>query len=450
MGKRLLLDKLNGFEFEELVADIFRKKGYKKVRVSPCTGDEGRDILMEEEDEQNGTIPVVVECKHHKSNIGRPVVQKLHSAVITLEGSGLKKGIVVTSGFFSPQAIEYVRKINQQSDDLKIELIDGRELKEQGVEVGVDFKSGTIQAITDESLPFSNKEDSENSTIERYFNQINGIDQSILKFNSTKIDFQPAHYMKFNIFSEFRTTVGLIHRIDEDVHLLIDGKSGRLLKDDLMEPLLSGIGDAFSIENNAQVTTEKEEFLLNESELKQKAISEIIDSHTADISYTGRNNVSYTKRCVPKAKDITIYESKPLYYPQWNFQINAVSKNYGISVIEAPNTKITLKNDAEICQVCNKNVTENLLFKSRWFCRKCGSITCRGHRKIGRLSDVPICRNCVISRRFMGASKHFESQEELNEFEEFYNSLPLYKKIMENKVMVYSTAISIIILIVQL
>ena len=72
-----VLDDLSGFEFEDLMEDVFRNLGYENVRQAARTADEGRDVLMEEV--VDGTRrAVIVECKH-TDTVGRPVVQKLHS-----------------------------------------------------------------------------------------------------------------------------------------------------------------------------------------------------------------------------------------------------------------------------------------------------------------------------------------------------------------------------------
>ncbi|RDZ49836.1 restriction endonuclease, partial [Haloferax sp. Atlit-4N] len=43
-----LLDDFSGFEFEDLMEDVFRNLGYENVHQARKTADEGRDILMEE------------------------------------------------------------------------------------------------------------------------------------------------------------------------------------------------------------------------------------------------------------------------------------------------------------------------------------------------------------------------------------------------------------------
>jgi restriction endonuclease Mrr len=99
-----VLDNLSGFEFEDVVEDVFRNLGYENVRQADRRADEGRDVLMEEV--VDGTRrAIVVECKH-TDTVGRPVVQKLHSAIATFDFDGPKRGMVVTTGRFTQPATE--------------------------------------------------------------------------------------------------------------------------------------------------------------------------------------------------------------------------------------------------------------------------------------------------------------------------------------------------------
>lgn len=71
------LDAMSGHDFEAAMIHVFEKMGYKTHR-GKLANDEGRDIVLT----KNGRV-VVVECKHQKASVGRPVVQKLHSAALT-------------------------------------------------------------------------------------------------------------------------------------------------------------------------------------------------------------------------------------------------------------------------------------------------------------------------------------------------------------------------------
>lgn len=81
MSDTELLDGRSGFEFENLMEDVFRNLGYENVRQGERMADEDRDVLMAEV--VNGTRrSSIFECKH-TDTVGHTVVQKLYSAVAT-------------------------------------------------------------------------------------------------------------------------------------------------------------------------------------------------------------------------------------------------------------------------------------------------------------------------------------------------------------------------------
>ncbi len=148
-----ILDDFSGFEFEDLMEDVFRNLGYENVHQAAKTADEGRDLVMEEV--VDGTRrAVVVECKHTDA-VGRPVVQKLHSAIATYDYDGPKRGMVVTTGRFTNPAQEYATELEQNDDPFPIELIDGTDLRDIADDVGLDLYNGRIEILCDETLrPF--------------------------------------------------------------------------------------------------------------------------------------------------------------------------------------------------------------------------------------------------------------------------------------------------------
>lgn len=439
MNQKFILDNINGFEFEELVADIFRKKGFKNVVVTPRTNDGGKDIIMDEITSSGDVTKILVECKHHKTGIGRPVVQKLHSAISTLEYSGKKKGYIVSSSTFTESAVDYVEKVNKQSNNLILELIDGKKLKGIACNLGIDLKNGIIEAISNKSIYYSSESVIETSTLESNFDNINNINKSQVTVQDTKIIFHPIYYVNYNIDSQCATSVGVIHEESGDGQFLIDGRTGNELNEKFKNLLLKNINNEKEITKGSCVQS-KLDFQKNENELKDRAISEIINSHTKNVTYTGKNNVTYKKTCTPSPKDIIIHSCKSLYYPEWTLSIKAKQKNYIVSFIESAGEFFTVRNDTKICHICNHKIEKN-----RYYCTYCGSIICKKHLKETRLRKVRICINCSITKSFFGAKKYFESNEELEDFKNYYASLPIYKKIGENSYLVYSIIILIII-----
>jgi len=146
-----VLDDLSGFEFEDVIEDVFRNLGYENVRQADRTADEGRDVIMEEV--VDGTRrAIIVECKH-TGTVGRPVVQKLHSATATFDFDGPKRGMVVTTGRFTNPAREYADRLQQNDDPYPIEAARRRGPPGDRRRIGLDLYNGRIEILCDERPP---------------------------------------------------------------------------------------------------------------------------------------------------------------------------------------------------------------------------------------------------------------------------------------------------------
>jgi len=107
-----LMRELDGFEFEEFVADLLIAMGYR-ARVTQRTGDGGIDVLAHRD--ALGLEPplIKVQCKLTESNKGGPDVQQLTG---TLSPGGSELGLYVTLGSFSKDA----RAIERGRSDLRL------------------------------------------------------------------------------------------------------------------------------------------------------------------------------------------------------------------------------------------------------------------------------------------------------------------------------------------
>jgi restriction system protein len=109
--------------FEKLVVELLLKMGYGGSRQDAGraigrSGDEGIDGIIKED--RLGLDIIYIQAKRWEANVGRPEVQKFAGA---LQGQRAKKGILISTSCFSPDARSFVSKI-----DNKIVLIDGDEL----------------------------------------------------------------------------------------------------------------------------------------------------------------------------------------------------------------------------------------------------------------------------------------------------------------------------------
>jgi restriction system protein len=101
-------------DFEVAVARLFSSMGFV-ARETRYTADGGWDV-----DVYDGSKRYIVECKRYGLDkpVGRPILQKLHSAMITEKASG---AMCVTTSHFTVPALEFAR-------DNGIQVFDGTAL----------------------------------------------------------------------------------------------------------------------------------------------------------------------------------------------------------------------------------------------------------------------------------------------------------------------------------
>lgn len=105
--------QLHWRNFEELVAEAYRRQGYS-VTEGGFGADGGIDLVLRKGDEQ-----VIVQCKQWKvRKVGVNVVREMFGV---LTASNADKVIVICSGKFTQQAIDF-------ASDKPIELLSGNEL----------------------------------------------------------------------------------------------------------------------------------------------------------------------------------------------------------------------------------------------------------------------------------------------------------------------------------
>jgi len=125
--------------FERLVVELLLTMGYGGSRKDAGqaigkSGDEGIDGVISED--RLGLDIVYLQAKKWEGTVGRPEIQRFVGA---LHGKRAKKGVFITTGSFSAEAVAYVDHI-----DPKIVLIDGRRL----AELMIDFDVGVNTAAT--------------------------------------------------------------------------------------------------------------------------------------------------------------------------------------------------------------------------------------------------------------------------------------------------------------
>ena len=429
-----LLDDLSGYEFEDAVASLFRELGYVDVAVATRVADEGRDITM-----YDGGTAYVVECKHTET-VSRPVVQKLHSAVATYEHQGPKRGMVVTSGRFTGPAIEYAERLTENGDPHPIELIDGRDIRELGDSVGMDLYNGRIEIVCEEALPVGDP----GTVFADVFSDIeNAPPRAVLSDPTVELTYRPIIDSTASTRAVFETSVGVIHRIDRRDRIVVDASPPTPALAPSNTDELADVSPIPFSDADPQYDGETLRFERTESEYREWIKGRLSELLETTVSYTGGNNVTYTKECRPSPRDISIESVQPVYLPRIDAAVTLGSYTHRYQYDAAGDRHIPRTDDVRRCVHCGENDTEG----TYTYCENCGSVNCETHTKTERLTEKPVCTGCSVTESFFFAEKHFFSTENAAAFREEYEAMPIHRKAFENPLL--AVGIAVVILLVS-
>ena len=130
--------KLNWKEFEELLGEYYRRKGFRVRENHGVGADGGLDLWLENKDGLH-----LVQCKQWRAQkVGVTIVRELYG-VMAYEGA--TSGSVVTSGSFTQEAKRFAA-------DISIELIDGEQLEGMIAEVKTTGSHKTVTASINTEL----------------------------------------------------------------------------------------------------------------------------------------------------------------------------------------------------------------------------------------------------------------------------------------------------------
>jgi restriction system protein len=128
--------------FERLVVDLLVRMGYGGAVADAgatvgAPGDEGIDGVIKED--KLGLDVVYVQAKRWENQVGRPTVQAFAGS---LEGKRARKGVMITTSWFSNEAKTYVNQIEK-----RIVLVDGESLVNLMMDYGVGVSTAKTYLI---------------------------------------------------------------------------------------------------------------------------------------------------------------------------------------------------------------------------------------------------------------------------------------------------------------
>ncbi|MBI2663035.1 restriction endonuclease [Candidatus Woesearchaeota archaeon] len=433
--KLLTLDGLDGYQFEELIAKIMKKKGMSNIKITKKSRDVGKDIIMEDSEDNL----VLVECKH-QNFVGRPIIQKLQGAINHEEQRNQNRnvrGIIVTSGNFSKEALEYNEEIGQN-----IELIDGTKLKEICKELKLVILNGKVQVLINESFKNISKNQSKD-LINKNYSKIYWSKEHKPNIKSN-FEFIPVCYIKYLVKFDTNTSVGCIDSYSSSGEIAVDGVTGNELNNEVKDFFFSSKIDIEQIKD--EYGDKKIPFEFTENDIEERAINSIIEEHTHSIGYTGNNNVSYVKECIPKRRDIDIKKFVPIYLPYWDNNLIIKKMRYNQKFYVKGSNQFYTNDHLLICKICEKEKSE---YEDMNVCPDCGRIVCNRHRKIDYFDkETPICTLHAKPFKLWLQNRYFAKIENRNEYKRLWESKNLLERLYEDKIVLTLIVIFIILSII--
>ncbi len=386
MMKEIDLENMTGEEFEILCQEIFSKYFSVEVERTPLVGDGGKDLIIRFDE------PAYVECKHHKSTVGRPVVQKLHSAMVT---DWVKKGYIVTTGEFSPQAINHVK-----DNMLPIELIDGRELERMAAKVGIKIYFGYNVNLKELVIDKPSEESVKNhmQIIAQKFDAGSADLNDYYIFLRHCVSYKPYYAYDYAIDQDFynsKKTI-LVGTIKESGTILLDAETLEIYSPSTYSFFQSGI---FIPASESEDPPHYEPTHIR-SDVEQKAYEGLTNLYTKNVSYTSTNGATYERKLSPSKKNIELSGFRMVYLPTVNVLYSTYSTPHEMEFNYNGNEYAEIKND--FIHGTGKSSASPML------CCSCGQLFCDSSLKQCSFCQRNVCSNCwakykagIFKKRFV-------------------------------------------------
>jgi restriction system protein len=396
------LDALDGHGFEDACAALFWAEGYN-VTMGPRTCDKGRDLILN----RAGKI-TIVECKHYTGRVGRPVVQKLHSAIATYpEAIG---GVLVTTGRFTDEAVECAHEVLKTAK-IKIELIDFASLVAHGKAVGIQFASKQRGNNIHFYVPWRSDYQA-NAELKEFLASINShprvASECVESLNVRRI-IRPVVRIEYQLERDFYKSERHLYTAQTQGVDLFCLDDTSLTKSEIKE---ISCAEVFNFEEDRILEVPPSSFFeASVDEYTNRTIHRIVHEFSRTIYYTGRNNQRYSAECKINHRDV-FSTTKRLLISNWSVEFRIHKKCYELLLSDLPGQVFLIKSSKGFVAGIDEKLGKLLLCNdcaqlaptsgSRWNrgrqCVSCNRTLCSGHAWYFPVSDflngLHYCAQC--------------------------------------------------------
>lgn len=237
------IDTMDGYEFERLICELFRRMNFD-VEHTSLSGDGGIDLIAY----SNQLLfkgKYIVQCKRYSGSVGEPAIRDLYGVVLS---ENANKGILITNSKFTKQAATFAEGKN-------IELIDGTLLCK------LLNENGLLNAPSNEPSTFVDEDGFDKKKYNFLSNEIKEnkkVIQSYERIVSFLLDYLPNFIENKRFFRDYIDKI--IYYCDETIRRFGgESKSKKPItktysRIKIVALLLIGnVEDAFRIANNLQL-----------------------------------------------------------------------------------------------------------------------------------------------------------------------------------------------------
>ncbi len=134
-----IIKNMNPFAFERLTQRLLRECGFSQVSVTKKTSDGGIDGFGKLKIGGIFTYNVAFQCKRYSGSVAASEIRDFRGSLT----KNIEKGIFITTGSFTRQAIEEASNAGKQ----QIDLIDGSDFVDKLVEFQIGINAKTIYEV---------------------------------------------------------------------------------------------------------------------------------------------------------------------------------------------------------------------------------------------------------------------------------------------------------------
>ena len=127
-----VLTNMNPYSFEKLTQRLLRECGFDDVKVTRKSGDGGIDGTGKLKINGIFSFNIAFQCKRYQGSVGAPDIRDFRGSLTT----DIEKGLFITTGSFSKQAIDEASNPGKK----QIDLISGEEFMTKLAEYGIGLK----------------------------------------------------------------------------------------------------------------------------------------------------------------------------------------------------------------------------------------------------------------------------------------------------------------------